>query len=133
MTDNQSRTLKEHLVAVTKFFTKDGVDIKPYPKVILKRDNSSEDITAPTGNYQPETNTIVLYCNGRHIKDVLNTYTHELWHRHQDVQGKLDPEKIGESASYSDGNEYLKEIERDAYVNGNIMRRKYTESLQKQS
>ena len=132
MTPAQKKTLKEHIVGLAKFFTKEGVDIKPYPKFVFKEDNDSNDITAPTGHYSPETNEIPIYCNGRHPKDALNTASHELWHKHQDVKGKLDPKKLGEvSTNYTTGTDYLKEIEEDAYRMGNVMRRKYTESLEK--
>jgi hypothetical protein len=133
MTDRQISILKEHIVGLCKFFTEQGVDIKPYPKVVFKKDNPVDDITAPTGNYQPGVNILTLYCNGRHLKDLINTTAHELWHRHQDVKGKLDSEKLGESTNYTEGNDYLKEIEHEAFLQGNVMRRKYTESLQKQS
>mgnify|MGYP003554380469 FL=1 len=133
MTPTQLKSLKEHIVGLCEFFTKQGVDIKPYPKVVFKKDNSTEDITAPTGHYQPGVNILTLYINGRHQKDVLNTASHELWHRHQDVKGELDPEKLGESTNNSGGNDYLKKIEHEAFMQGNVMRRMYTESLQKQS
>lgn len=133
MTPEQLKVLKEHIIGLCEFFTEQGVDIKPYPRVIFKRNNSTEDITAPTGAYQPGGNIITLFVNGRHCKDVLNTFSHELWHRHQDVKGQLDPEKLGESTNYSEGNDYLKEIEHEAFRQGNVMRRMYTEKLQKQS
>jgi hypothetical protein len=129
MTPSQKATLKEHIIGLVQFFEQEGYSLKPYPKVVFKEDNGVEGITEPTGNYQPGTNTLNLYCNGRHIKDVLNTASHELWHKHQDVQGKLSPEKLGESENYTDGNDYLKEIEHEAFKMGNVLRRKYTESL----
>jgi hypothetical protein len=129
MTPSQKATLKEHIIGLVQFFEKEGYNLKPYPKVVFKESNSTDDITAPTGNYQPDTNELVLYCNGRHQKDVLNTASHELWHKHQDVEGKLDPGKLGESTNYTEGNDYLKEIEHEAFKMGNVMRRKYTESL----
>lgn len=131
MSPEQKKILKKHTLGLVQFFNKEGVDIKPYPKVVFKEDNNPDDITSPTGHYQPDTNTITLYCNNRHIKDITNTFSHELWHKHQDVKGQLDPNKLGESTNYTDGTDYLKEIEHEAFKMGNVMRRKYTESLQK--
>ena len=131
MTKDQKVILKENILGLVKFFEKEGYSLKPYPEVILKEDNDPNDITAPTGHYEPGTNKLTLYCNGRHPKDTLNTASHELWHKHQDVKGKLDPTKLGESTNYTEGNDYLKEIEDEAFRMGNVMRRKYTESLQK--
>lgn len=132
MTASQLQTLKEHIVAITRFAANnEGWDIKPYPKVMFSRDNDPDDITAPTGHYRPDQNIIMLYVNGRSVKDCINTIAHELRHRHQDVTGQLDPEKLGESTNYTNGNDYLKEIEHDAFTYGNVLRRKYTESLQK--
>ena len=130
MTPEQKKILKEHIIGLVQLFNKEGVDIKPYPKVVFKESNDPNDITSPTGHYSSADNTLVLYCNGRAPKDVLNTTSHELWHKHQDVKGKLDKSKLGNTTTnYTNGTDYLKEIEEDAYVNGNIMRRKYTESL----
>lgn len=131
MTTSQKATLKEHILGLVQFFEKEGYNLKPYPKVVFHETNDPDDIKAPTGNYQPGTNTLNLYCNGRHAKDVLNTASHELWHKHQDVTGKLSPEKLGESENYTNGNDYLKEIEHEAFKMGNVLRRKYTESLEK--
>lgn len=131
MTPSQKITLSEHIIGLVRFFEQEGYDLKPYPKVVFKGGNSTEDIEAPTGNYQPDNNIIDLYCDGRHVKDMLNTVSHELWHKHQDVKGKLPPEKLGESTNYTNGNDYLKKIEHEAFQMGNVMRRKYTESLVK--
>lgn len=131
MTPSQKTSLKEHILGLVKFFEQEGYALKPYPEVVLKENNSADDITAPTGNYQWKDNKLVLYCNGRHPKDVLNTASHELWHKHQDVSGKLSQEQLGEDNRYTTGNDYLREIENEAFLIGNVMRRKYTESLQK--
>lgn len=130
MTPKQKSILKEHIIGLVKFFEKEGYSLKPYPKVVLREDNDPNDITAPTGNYTPDNNTITLYCNSRHPKDVENTCSHELWHKHQDVKGRLDKSKLGESTNYTKGTDYLREIEDEAFRMGNVLRRKYTESLQ---
>ena len=130
MSPEQKKILKEHIIGLVQFFEKEGYSLKPYPKVELREDNEADDITARTGCYTPQNNTLILYCNNRHPKDVLNTASHELWHKYQDVKGKLDPVKLGESTNYTKGNDYLKEIEHEAFKMGNVMRRKYTESLE---
>ena len=132
MTTEQKGELKKHILGLTTFASKnEGWDLKPYPLVIFKEDNNPDQMTSPTGHYIPEENSITLYCKGRSLKDICNTYSHELRHRNQDVQGKLSSDKLGESKNYTDGSDYLKEIEHDAFTHGNVLRRKYTESLQK--
>lgn len=130
MTPEQKDILKQHIANLTLFFIKGGYDVRPLPVVMFSYANSADDILAPTGHYNSLNNTITLYCNGRHMKDVLNTFSHELVHRWQDVQGRLDPSLLGQSDSYTKGSDYLKEIEAEAYVLGNTMRRVYTENLQ---
>lgn len=123
--------LKKHIAACIKLAEEKGWNVKPYPKVVFSNEDESNTITGKTGYYNPDTKAITLFWKGRSQKDVLNTFTHELRHYHQDQSGKLKDK--GLSDSYTNGGKDLKEIEDDAYVNGNILRREYTEMLQSKS
>ena len=131
MTSENKKILTEHIAKLAKFFQENGMDINPFPKVVLSEDNDPEDILDKTGHYSPGDNQITLYCNGRAGKDVLRTCSHEFVHAAQDRRGDLTPEKLGESSSYTKGSKHLKKMEVEAYVQGNILLRRYTESLQK--
>lgn len=130
MDAKDKKTLSESIIGLVKFFNQEGYATAPNPKVIFSEDNDPSSITSPTGHYKQDDNTITLYTKGRSLKDILNTFSHELWHRHQDVEGKLVD--LGEHPeSYTKGSDKLREIEDEAFRMGNVMRRKYTESLQK--
>ena len=130
MSPENKKSLTKHIVELARFIHENGMDLKPYPKVVLSEDNDPDDILDKTGHYSPDDNTVTLYCNGRHPKDVLRTAAHEFIHTSQDRRGDLDPDKLGESSSYSEGSDHLKKMEIEAYAKGNTMMRRYTESLQ---
>ena len=64
--------------AVKKF------NIRTTPKLTLKKDkeNSSKTLGS-TAYYDPENLTIALYISGRHPKDILRSFAHELIHHVQ--------------------------------------------------
>jgi hypothetical protein len=101
-------------------------NIKPLPKLeIIEGDvNNSQDFFGKTAYYEPSTNIIALYTEGRHPKDIMRSYCHELRHHHQNLEGRLQnihTENINED-------DYLKEIEKDAYLEGNLLFREWENS-----
>ena len=50
------------------------------------------------GQYEPETNTLILATHGRHVLDTLRTMAHEMTHRQQDEKSPL-PDNAGETGS----------------------------------
>ena len=62
----------------------DGMKIDPLPSVQLVDSsnvkNSRSDLLISTGRYMPTLNSIVLYIDNRHLKDILRSYCHELVH-----------------------------------------------------
>lgn len=50
------------------------------------------------GQYDPETNTLILATSGRHVLDILRTMAHEMTHRQQDEKSPL-PADAGETGS----------------------------------
>ena len=64
--------------------TVDGMKIDPLPSIQLVDSsnvkNSRSDLLISTGGYMPALNSIVLYIDNRHLKDILRSYCHELVH-----------------------------------------------------
>ena len=62
----------------------DGMKIDPLPSIQLVDSstvkNSRSDLLISTGGYIPALNSIVLYIDNRHLKDILRSYCHELVH-----------------------------------------------------
>ena len=74
----------DYINEIHEFYRNSGIQIDPVPRLVLNNDEAGEfDPLIPTGNYNYSNNTITLYINGRHLKDILRTYCHELIHRNQ--------------------------------------------------
>jgi len=118
--------IENHLDGLTRFYIDQGYNIEPLPEFELKQDPTEADsILGKTGYYEPETRKITLFILGRHPKDILRTGSHELVHHMQNLEGRLG--QINQTEVSSDS--HLEEIESEAYKVGNIVFRKYTESL----
>ena len=119
-----------YIASLTKFLKESGLEITPLPKVVLSSDNSYvEDPFGKTAYYSPEEKMIVLFIKGRHIKDILRSFSHEMIHHHQNMQGRLAPEDIQatQDPKYMQNNQSLMEIEKEAFLDGNLLFRKWTE------
>ena len=125
--DPKTFDFKSKIKSLTKSMEADGLKLKPYPKVRFIHDEefNADDFFGKTAYYEPNTNEVVLYTLGRHPKDIMRSYAHELIHVHQNHENRLN------NINTTDVNEddYLEKIEREAYENGNIMFRSWTNKL----
>jgi len=110
--------------SLTTSMENDGLKLKPYPKVkFIHTDfKNADNFFGKTAYYDPNNNEVVLYTLGRHPKDILRSYAHELIHVHQNHENRL--ENI--STDNVNDDEYLEKIEREAYEEGNIAFRSWT-------
>jgi len=122
------KTFWDYVLEIEDFYRNSGVMIDPVPDVRLDKTESYRfDPFIPTANYNPNTNVISLYIGGRHLKDILRSFCHELIHHNQfltDRNGFMRAAKVGTLNE----NEQLVELEGDAYRRGNLMFRKWTET-----
>ncbi len=125
--DPKNFNFKPLIKSLTNSMEDDGLILKPYPKVqfIHNAKANSEDFFGKTAYYDPGNNIIVLYTLGRHPKDILRSYAHELVHVHQNHEDRL------ENITTDNVNEddYLEKIEREAYEEGNIAFRSWTNKM----
>ena len=107
---------KELLVSLT-IHLMDHINIEPLPDLIFIEDDvqNAKDLLGRTAHYNPNDKSITLYTYGRHPKDVLRSYAHEMIHHKQNLEGRL----IGIQGQNINEDEYLKEIEEEAYRLGN--------------
>ena len=84
-----------------------------------------------TGNYTPLINHITIYVDGRSIKDCMRSLAHELIHVDQKINKGMDIEKASEGIYKKSKN--AERIESDAYERGNLVFRKWEESLKGKS
>jgi len=118
---------KEALKSLTKYMIDQGMNIKPLPRIISISNDSknAENILGKTAHYNPNNCSITLFTLNRHPKDILRSYSHEMIHRMQDNEGRLND--INTTNTNEDGS--LEELEKEAYLKGNITFRNWEDSI----
>lgn len=125
---------KQYLGELCEYMQSSGIGITPLPKVQLNNQPQDQDsIMCTTGYYNPQTKVVTLFTHGRHEKDVLRSFAHEMIHHAQNLAGEMSPEKIGESSDsgdpkYAQNNPHLRKLEEDAYLRGNMTFRDWTDN-----
>ena len=99
------------------------------PRMFLKQDEeNAKNPLGRTAYYDPEQMSITLYTTGRHPKDVMRSLAHELVHHTQNCNGMFDNVgSVGEG--YAQNDEHLREMEREAYEQGNLCFRDWEDSI----
>lgn len=115
-----------YMASILEYMIDEGMKITPLPEVKIKEDIAeAADFFGKTAYYDPNENTIMLYTQNRHPKDVMRSFTHEMIHHIQNLEGRLT--EIGTSNTNEDGN--LLEIEKEAYLQGNITFRNWEDKV----
>ena len=126
-----NKPLKYMLTNIVLFYEEKGYKMKPYPKVTLKEDHeNAQNPLGDTAYYEPASNTVVLHVAGRHIKDILRSFSHELVHRHQFNVGIPGYSQV----TYQEGERVkdhpvIQKMEKEAYLKGNMMFREWEEEI----
>jgi hypothetical protein len=115
------------LNSLIKYMVDQGMNIQPLPslKIIDNDVENANNILGKTAHYDPNDCSITLYTLNRHPKDILRSFSHEMIHRIQDNEGRLN--NINTTNTNEDGD--LPELEREAYLKGNICFRKWEDSI----
>lgn len=102
------------------------MNIQPLPEVVIKRDIAEgEDFFGKTAYYDPNAKKVVLYVQGRHPKDVVRSFSHEMIHHMQNIEGRLG----NITTSNTNEDDSLLELEKEAYLKGNICFRNWEDSV----
>jgi len=106
----------EKLVSLTDYMM-DHINIEPLPDVNFVEDDvkNADDFFGKTAYYNPNNKSITLYTLKRHPKDILRSFAHEMVHHKQNLEGRLTNIQ-GHNINEDD---YLKELELEAYRDGN--------------
>jgi hypothetical protein len=115
--------------SLTQHMVDKGMNIRPLPKVkfVDNDEENANDFFGKTAYYQPDNNLIVLYTLNRHPKDVMRSFAHEMIHHEQKCDGKIGDRRIKTTNINED--DYLREIEEEAYSKGNMTFREWTDQL----
>ena len=113
--------------SLTASMENDGLKLKPYPRIRMIHDEeaNADNFFGMTAYYDPNNREIVLYTLGRHPKDIMRSYAHELIHVHQHNEDRLHDIKTDNV----NADKYLENLEREAYETGNIMFRSWTNKI----
>ena len=117
---------KQQIKDLTKHMLDKGMNIQPLPKVIFKhgdQENASQFL-GKTAYYSPDTQEIVLYTEGRHPKDIVRSFAHEMIHHVQNLEDRLG----GINTTNTMQDDHLNNIEREAYTKGNMTFRNWTDN-----
>jgi hypothetical protein len=117
------------LKSLTEFMLDKGMNIRPLPKVKFIKDDieNARDFFGKTAYYNPNQHVIVLYTMDRHPKDIMRSFAHEMIHHMQNLEGRIGDDKIKTTDTNKD--DYLQQIEKEAYLKGNITFRTWTDTL----
>lgn len=112
--------------SILEYMIDQKMNISPLPEIKIKRDLAeASSVFGRTAYYNPDLKEVVLYVEGRHPKDVLRSFTHEMVHHIQNVEGRL--KNYGTTNTNED--DELVEIEKEAYTLGNITFRNWEDGI----
>ena len=115
-----------YIASLLEYMIDQGMKVVPLPEVTIKRDETEAlNFFGKTAYYDPAEKRVVLHIAKRHPKDVMRSFTHEMIHHIQNLEGRL--ENITTSNTNED--DYLQEIEKEAYLNGNITFRNWEDFI----
>lgn len=120
---------KQLIPEITKFMLDKGMNLRPLPKVKFIEDDkkNAQDILGRTAFYNPEEKSVTLYTLGRHPKDILRSFCHEMIHHLQNVEGRLP--KFYTTNTQEDS--ALNDIEEEAHRLGSMTMREFEDTIKK--
>ena len=118
---------KNKIIELTNYMRDKGYNIDPLPTVEFINGDSenARDFFGKTAYYDPNSQTIVLYTEGRHPKDIVRSFSHEMIHHIQNLEGRLG-DIITTNTQEDD---HLDKIEQEANLKGTMTFRNWTDSL----
>ena len=94
----------------------------------VKNDQNSLNALGKTASYNPETREVNLYFVGRHPKDLMRSFSHELVHHSQNCRGEFN-NISNTNEGYAQADAHLREMEREAYECGNMIFRDWEDEM----
>ena len=112
--------------SILEYMLDQKMNITPLPDIKIKRDlKEAANFFGRTAYYNPSIKEVVVYTEGRHPKDVMRSFVHEMIHHIQNLEGRLG--SIGTTNTNEDDD--LVEIEKEAYMLGNITFRNWEDKI----
>ncbi len=117
----------KHIDDFTRYMIYNGMNISPLPTLELRdgdRENA-KNFFGKTAYYDPNEQHIVIYTEGRHPKDIVRSYAHEMIHHIQYLEDRLGD--IPGTDTTSD--EHLTKLEKEANLRGTMTFRNWTDTI----
>ena len=115
-----------YMASILEYMIDEGIGITPLPEIKVKEDIAeSSNFFGKTAYYDPNNKEVVLYVQDRHPKDVMRSFAHEMIHHKQNLEGRLSNVSTSNTNEDSD----LLELEKEAYLEGNITFRNWEDSI----
>jgi hypothetical protein len=103
--------------SILEYMLDQGMKITPLPEIkIMKDPQEAGNFFGRTAYYNPNNQEVVLYVLGRHPKDVCRSFTHEMVHHMQNLEGRLG----NIQTTNTNEDDHLQGLEKEAYLTGNI-------------
>ena len=114
---------------LTQHMVDKGYNIQPLPSVKFIGDDTSnaEDFLGKTAYYNPDEKMIVLYTYGRHPKDIVRSFAHEMIHHMQNLENRLGDVTTTDTTE----DDRLNDLEKEANLKGTMTFRNWTDGLKK--
>jgi len=124
---SQNIDIKQRIKDLTQHMLDKGMNIQPLPKVIFKHNDvpNAKEFLGSTAYYDPNNMTIVLYTEGRHPKDIVRSFSHEMVHHIQNLEDRLG--NIQTTNTQED--DHLDKLEQEANLVGTMTFRNWTDTL----
>ena len=135
LTENASYSkeinIKEKITQLTNHMIDMGMNIEPLPSMEFVDGDSenAKDFFGKTAYYDPNKQHIVLYTEGRHPKDIVRSYAHEMIHHIQYLEDRLGDV----SGTNTTEDDHLDKIEQEANLRGTMTFRNWTDSILNES
>jgi hypothetical protein len=107
---------------------------KPVSASLISDPDNASDLLGKTAYYSPQAMQIAVYIDGRHPKDILRSFSHELVHHAQNCRGEFDRD-MNYGEGYAQKDEHLRLMEKEAYLEGQMILRDWenTNNITKES
>ena len=118
----------EKIAQLTNHMIDKGMNIEPLPTMEFVDGDSenAKDFFGKTAYYDPNKQHIVLYTEGRHPKDIVRSYAHEMIHH---IFRHLE-DRLGDiSGTDTTSDEHLTKLEKEANLRGTMTFRNWTDSI----
>ena len=117
---NYDTTEIEDLIQDLFSFSQNRFGFQDSPVLNLVSDKKNTSPLGKTAHYDPDSMEITIYVDGRHPKDIMRSFSHELVHHNQNENGQF-ANIVGQGGSnYAQTNPHLRKMEKEAYLKGNM-------------